>query len=71
VTPIPKNSDPTIKKFWSRLKLLLKAAISEKKPKAPKIYLVKMHKGQAYKAKTTSMIQARTIMLKAKIALFR
>ena len=31
----------------------------------------KMHKGQAYKAKTTSIIQARTIMLKAKIALFR
>jgi hypothetical protein len=57
--------------FWRFLNLSLKAAISEKKPNAPKTYLVSMHKGHAYKAKTISIIQARTIMPKDKIALFR
>jgi hypothetical protein len=49
----------------------LKAAISDKKLNIPKTYLVNMHKGHAYKAKTMSIIQARTIMPKDKIALFR
>ena len=57
--------------FWRFLNLSLKAAISDKKPNVPKTYLVKMHKGHAYKAKTISIIQARTIMPKDKIALFK
>ena len=57
--------------FWRFLKLSLNAAISEKKPNAPKTYLVYIHKGHAYKAKTISIIQARIIMPKDKIALFR
>ena len=57
--------------FWRFFNLTLKAAISDKKPNIPKTYLVNMHKGHAYKAKTMSIIQARTIMPKDKIALFR
>ena len=57
--------------FWRFLNLSLKAAINDKKLNIPKTYLVSMHKGHAYKAKTMSIIQARTIMPKDKIALFK
>ena len=71
VTPTPKTREAKTRRFFSNLNLVFRAAINEKKAKAPKTYLVRMHKGQAYSAKTISINQARNIMLKLKKALFK
>ena len=71
VTTTPKIRDPKIRRLFINLNLLFRAAIKENKANIPKTYLVRMHKGQAYKAKIMSIIQARDIIPKPKIALFK